>query len=66
MRLIDADAFFNEFSELKDYEFASQEYEVEAIPIEWIKSWTDRSENTYYRDQVLSMMKDWENENEVD
>ena len=30
MRLIDADAFFNDFPELRDYEYASQEYEVDA------------------------------------
>lgn len=39
---------------------------VEAIPVEWIKSWTERSENTYYRDQVISMMKDWRKEHETD
>lgn len=33
MRLIDADAFFNEFPELRDYEYASQEYEIDAIPM---------------------------------
>ena len=38
MRLIDADAFFNDFPELKNYEHASQEYEVDAEPVkhgEW-------------------------------
>lgn len=33
MRLIDADAFFNDFSEIRDYEWASQEYEVDAEPV---------------------------------
>ena len=33
MRLIDADAFFNDFPELKNYEHASQEYEVDAEPV---------------------------------
>jgi len=32
-RLIDADAFFNDFPELRDYEYASQEYEVDAEPV---------------------------------
>ena len=32
-RLIDADAFFNDFPELKNYEHASQEYEVDAEPV---------------------------------
>lgn len=38
-RLIDADAFFNDFPELKNYEYASQEYEVDAEPVKhghWI------------------------------
>lgn len=39
---------------------------IEAIPIEWIKAWTSKSENTYYRDQVLSMMEDWRKEHETD
>lgn len=41
MRLVDADAFFNDFPELKNYEHASQEYEVDAEPVKhghWIKS----------------------------
>ena len=33
MRLIDADAFFNDFPELRDYEYTSQEYEVDAEPV---------------------------------
>ena len=32
-RLIDADAFFDDFPELSDYEYASQEYEVDAEPV---------------------------------
>ena len=39
MRLVDADAFFNDFPELKNYEHASQEYEVDAEPVKrghWI------------------------------
>lgn len=38
-RLIDADAFFNDFSEIRDYEYTSQEYEIEAVPVKhghWI------------------------------
>ena len=40
MRLIDVDAFFNDFPELKNYEHASQEYEVDAEPVKhghWIE-----------------------------
>ena len=33
MRLIDADAFFNDSSEMRDYEYALQEYEVDAEPV---------------------------------
>lgn len=33
MRLIDADAFFNDFPEMRDYEYASQEYEVDAVEV---------------------------------
>lgn len=33
MRLIDADAFFNDFPEMRDYEYASQEYEVDAVKV---------------------------------
>lgn len=33
MRLIDADAFFDDFSETRDYEYISQEYEVDAVPV---------------------------------
>jgi len=48
MRLINADDFFNDFPELRDYEYASQEYEVEAIPIERIKKWdTDKNKDFY-------------------
>lgn len=32
-RLIDADAFFEKFAEIRDYEYASQEYEVDAVEV---------------------------------
>ena len=35
-----------------------------AIPIEWIKNWMAKSENTYNREQVYEMLEDWEKENE--
>lgn len=50
MRLIDADAFFNEFSEIRDYEFASQEYEVDAVPIVRCKECKHR--NRYECDRI--------------
>ena len=36
---------------------------VEAIPIEWIKRWAMKSENTYNREQIVEMLNDWEAEN---
>lgn len=33
MRLIDADKFFEDFPEIRDYEYASQSYEVEVEPV---------------------------------
>ena len=47
MRLIDADAFFNDFPELKNYEHASQEYEVDAEPVKH-GHWVDDNTNYYY------------------
>lgn len=41
MRLFNADAFFNDFPELRDYEYASQEYEVDAEPVRhghWVEA----------------------------
>ena len=38
---------------------------VEAIPIEWIKRWAMKSENTYNREQIIEMLNDWEKENET-
>lgn len=81
MRLIDADAkimailYDDEHEDWVQKEMTVADYLsfsdtaipfVDAVPVEWIKSWTSKSENTYYRDQVLSMMKDWEKEHEVD
>ena len=39
---------------------------VKAIPMEWIKSWAMKSENTYNREQIIEMLNDWEKENEAD
>ena len=32
-RYIDADAFFADFAEIRDYEYASQDYEVDAVEV---------------------------------
>lgn len=39
--------------------------EVNAIPIEWIKEWAMKSENTYNREQIIEMLKDWREENDL-
>lgn len=36
---------------------------LEAIPIEWVKRWAMKSENTYNREQIVEMLNDWEKEN---
>ena len=43
-----------------------EKYIKSAIPIEWIKNWMAKSENTYNREQVYEMLEDWEKENETD
>lgn len=39
---------------------------VQAIPIEWIRQWCNKSENTYSKADVIEMLNDWEKENEAD
>lgn len=36
-RYIDADAFFEDFAEIRDYEYASQDYEVDAVEV--VRCW---------------------------
>ena len=49
---------------IRDCESAVEEQPtVKAIPIEWIKNWMAKSENTYNREQVYEMLEDWEKEN---
>ena len=36
------------------------------IPIEWIRQWCNKSENTYSKADVIEMLNDWEKENEAD
>ena len=75
MKLIDADelpvtcnvAIVNGKLELNGWIAAKRIEEapiVKAIPVEWIKNWMAKSENTYNRDQVYKMLEDWEKENE--
>ena len=37
---------------------------VDAIPVEWVKEWAMKSENTYNREQIVEMLNDWEKEND--
>ena len=37
---------------------------VDAVPVEWIKNWMAKSENTYNREQICEMLEEWEKENE--
>ena len=39
---------------------------VEAIPIEWIKTWIETKYNAVYNNNVWDMLEDWEKENEID
>lgn len=70
MRLIDADKLENDIVENITVKAVSRmlaitqgQPTVKAIPIEWIKNWIAKSENTYNREQVYEMLKEWEKEN---
>ena len=75
MRLIDIDKHFelNEPFYKADIEMPLHRVKValeslptvQAIPIEWIKQWCNRSENTYSKADVVDMLTDWEKENET-
>lgn len=47
-------------------EWVDNQITVKAIPVEWIKEWMQKSENTYNREQVYEMLHDWEKENDKD
>lgn len=71
MRLIDADKLFheyltNELWNIPDIVYCAllKQPTVEAIPIEWVKRWAMKSENTYNREQIVEMLNDWEKEND--
>lgn len=38
---------------------------VNAITVEWIENWCNKSENTYSKADVIKMLNDWEKENEI-
>ena len=71
MRLIDADKLMESLKPNESVwvglvlsELIDNTTTVKAIPIEWIKNWIAKSENTYNREQVYEMLKEWEKENE--
>ena len=76
MRLIDADKLiYSEYTDMFDEQIVFDTVTkkrvdsmptIEAIPIEWIKQWCNRSENTYSKADVVDMLTDWEKENEAD
>lgn len=40
------------------------EFEVKAIPIEWINNWLSKGRNAKYFIPMMRMVEDWEKENE--
>ena len=58
---------YNGFSGTYDKSFIigmiDEQPTVEAIPIEWVKRWAMKSENTYNREQIIEMLNAWEKEN---
>ena len=42
------------------------EFEVEAIPIEWINDWLNKGRNAKYFIPMMEMIKEWGKENETD
>lgn len=68
MRLVDIDRlvsdYMNKNKSLKNVTwFELTDYEVKAIPIEWMKKWLGKLKNVY-DDSVYQMLEDWEKENE--
>lgn len=70
MRLIDADEIIRETDKVRYlrhiyiHQLMDRLPKVEAIPVEWVKEWAMKSENTYNREQIVEMLEDWEKENE--
>ena len=76
MRLIDiermVDDYYKEKRDLHNVTwFEMTKYEVKAIPIEWIKKWCNEEHNRKSLEErllkrygVITMLEDWEKENE--
>lgn len=65
--VLDLPNCYNGFSDTYDkamiIDLVDEQPTVEAIPIEWINQWCNRSENTYSKADVAEMLNDWEKEN---
>ena len=80
MRLIDAEKLENDIVENITVKVVSRmlaitqgQPTVEAIPIEWIKKWCNEEHNRKSLEErllkrygVITMLEDWEKENEID
>lgn len=78
MRLIDADKIYQILENKSSYGYVSamdiSSIEiVKAIPIEWIKKWCNEEHNRKSLEErllkrygVITMLEDWEKENEID
>lgn len=76
MRLIDADKIYQMLENKSSYGYLSaldiSSIEiVEAIPVEWIKKWCNKEHNRKSLEErllrrygVITMLEDWEKENE--
>ncbi len=68
MRLIDVEKVVHEYYKNPTYEQLCKAFNeapiVRAIPVDWINEWMRKSENTYNREQVYEMLKEWEKEND--
>ena len=78
MRLVNADKycdFLNTYPLEKAQNFMyfyrkalqkTYEFEVKAIPIEWINNWLSKGRNAKYFIPMMRMVEEWENENDRD
>ena len=76
MRLIDADKLRHELimgHDLVGAKYTDLAETVKAIPIEWIKKWCNEEHNRKSLEErllkrygVITMLEDWEKENEID
>lgn len=59
-KIVDTEEVYTNGDELVPIFRMKQWFEAhEAIPIEWVKEWAMKSENTYNREQIVEMLNDW-------